>query len=163
MLERPEHPSWIRQWVDVLFDSLGDVGGAHAQYCGWSGLKKFVGCRKLQSLSPTCGDNSANCTSLYMGNYKAFQSTCTMKCLTTTVWAVKMWFCYLNSRVWWSAVVVQARARWQAVASRYFLICLVKLSVGFVFESASVQMTDTRRWGFSCYTIFCRKQYTRCI
>ena len=26
-----------------------------------------------------------------------------------------------------------------AVASRYFLICLVKLSVGFVFRSASVQ------------------------
>ena len=42
MLERPEHPPWIRQqWVDV-FDSLGDVGGALAQYCGWSGVKKLL-------------------------------------------------------------------------------------------------------------------------
>ena len=51
--------------------------------------------------------------STYTGNYKALQPTRTMKRLTNTVWAVKTWSCYLNSSGWWSAVVIQARARWQ--------------------------------------------------
>ena len=51
--------------------------------------------------------------STYTGNYKALQPPRTMKRLTNTVWAVKTWSCYLNGRVWWSAVVVQARGRWQ--------------------------------------------------
>ena len=51
--------------------------------------------------------------STYTGNYKALQPTRTMKRLTNTVWAVKTWSCYLNGRVRWCAVVVQARARWQ--------------------------------------------------
>ena len=51
--------------------------------------------------------------STYMGNYETLESTRTMKSSENAVWAVKTWSCYLNGRVLWSAVVVQARARWQ--------------------------------------------------
>ena len=73
--------------------------------------------------------------STYTGNYKALQPTRTMKRLTNIVWAVLVF-------EWQASVECCFRSnesQMAAVASRYLLICLVKLSVGFVFGSASVQ------------------------
>ena len=76
--------------------------------------------------------------STYTDNYKALQPTRTMKRLTHSMggknpvllfeWQGSMECCCRLSE-----------SQMAAVASGYFLICLVKLSVGFVFGSASVQ------------------------
>ena len=72
-----------------------------------------------------------------MSNYKALHHTCTMKCLTNIVWAVKTWSCYFVRHS--GGVLLSFKREPDGSSSMWMLCCLsYKLFVDFIFGSVSV-------------------------